>query len=527
MSDELIHRYLDDRSALSEGELDELIAHLRAEPARAAALREQLLLDDLLAQKLAVDRQNFPAQVDQRIADFQRGQEELDAQVTELRQLAEAEIDRPRTWSGTSPWVKYVLALSAAVLIGGVFFASQWLPAQPYTVLKVSKVEGNVTFQQGGQSSAAAVNAALLSGQQVNVPAGGSIDLVYQDATTVWLGGDAAVTFDTDRATGAKRVRIDRGELIASVAPQAAGPMVFTTPHAVATVRGTKLRLAVTETETLLDVTKGLVDFQRLGDQNLQQVAASQSGIATSEAFFPVQALAWPASREGIVYLLSSLEAADDLPYTAVRIPDTNNYLLTELLPRGAAQLRPGTLQWELSGGHLYSDEAGQDVLPQLTGRDELTLEVIFQPAASVATSPARIVALADDGESANLALSQEGSDLVFSLRTEDETIKPLRFSLLAANEPLESVRPKHMAVTYRAGELVAYRSGVEVARSRLAGGTLAEWRGGPLTIGADSRGQHVWRGRVLAIVLSSRCLSVAEIARSEASFRLLSAERK
>ena len=69
--DDLTNRYLDDRSALSPVELNELIAHLRAEPARAASLREQLLLDDLLAQKLAVDRRDFAAQIAQRIADFE------------------------------------------------------------------------------------------------------------------------------------------------------------------------------------------------------------------------------------------------------------------------------------------------------------------------------------------------------------------------------------------------------------------------------------------------------------------------
>src|SRR5689334_20257228 len=66
--DQLFQRYVEDRSSLSVRELDELIAALRADPDFAVAVREQLLVDDLLAQKFTIDRRNFVAQVEQRIA---------------------------------------------------------------------------------------------------------------------------------------------------------------------------------------------------------------------------------------------------------------------------------------------------------------------------------------------------------------------------------------------------------------------------------------------------------------------------
>jgi hypothetical protein len=47
--DALVHRYLEDRAGLAPAELDALIAGLRADPQLGASLREQLLLDDLLA----------------------------------------------------------------------------------------------------------------------------------------------------------------------------------------------------------------------------------------------------------------------------------------------------------------------------------------------------------------------------------------------------------------------------------------------------------------------------------------------
>src|SRR5438067_1463700 len=95
----LIHRYLEDRSCLDPVELNKLIAGLKADPELAASLREQLLLDDLLAQKLALDRRNFLAQVEQRITDFQRGEESLTQQVADLRSLAAAERHRPAAGS--------------------------------------------------------------------------------------------------------------------------------------------------------------------------------------------------------------------------------------------------------------------------------------------------------------------------------------------------------------------------------------------------------------------------------------------
>src|SRR5262245_32459915 len=115
--DWLVQRYLEDRCSLSPRELDELIAGLRADSELAASLRDQLLLDDLLAQKFALDRRNFVAQVEQRIADFQRGHEELSQQVADLRSMAAAERNSMATSARAWRWVRYALALSTLIVI--------------------------------------------------------------------------------------------------------------------------------------------------------------------------------------------------------------------------------------------------------------------------------------------------------------------------------------------------------------------------------------------------------------------------
>src|SRR3954463_3545327 len=143
----LVQRYLEDRSALSVRELDELIAAIKADPNFAASVREQLVLDDLLAQKFTIDRRNFVAQVEQRVADLGRGQNELCKQTADLRSLAAAEKSSPR-------WMRYVLALSVLLVMGGVAAVMRLWPHAP-VIAKVTAVSGEgVRIEQDGESEA-------------------------------------------------------------------------------------------------------------------------------------------------------------------------------------------------------------------------------------------------------------------------------------------------------------------------------------------------------------------------------------
>jgi ferric-dicitrate binding protein FerR (iron transport regulator) len=521
-ADNLIHRYLDDRSGLNEAELDELISLLKAEPARAVALREQLLLDDLVAQKLSVDRKNFPAQVGQRIADYERGQEEMDNQVADLRALAETEIERPTPWAGSSPWVKYI-ALAAALAIAAVFLVPNWLPRSPQAVAKVTAVQGDVQLAAGNTQSAAAAGTAILTGQQITAPEGSSLALEYADKTIVRISGGSRVAFDVDEATGAKRVKIDRGEVFASVRPQgAARPMRFTTPHAVATVLGTELRLTVSETTTLLDVTEGAVQLDRFGAGRSIIVETRQAGIATSERL-ELRELAWPASRDALAYLHTPFEfTPGGLPRMLARNPETGNFRETPLEPVGDAALNEFTFGFNLSGGYLQSADAGFDLQRVMSQQEELTLEVVLAADAWDQGGPARIVALADDGRSGNLALMQEGDELLFTLRgsREDqargEQSSTFRFDSGQPKEPL------HLTLTYRNGLLVVYLDGQEKARTDQFDGSMAAWVDGPLTVGADSSGRSIWRGSIEGFALHARCLDSAEVARNVRNFRVL-----
>ena len=76
--------------------------------------------------------------------------------------------------------------------------------------------------------------------------------------------------------------------------------------------------------------------------------------------------------------------------------------------------------------------------------------------------------------------------------------------------------------MTYRYGELIAYRDGMEIARSTDQRGSLGSWRSGPLTLGADAAGERPWRGVMEAVALYNRCLEPGEVARNARNYRLL-----
>ena len=158
------------------------------------------------------------------------------------------------------------------------------------------------------------------------------------------------------------------------------------------------------------------------------------------------------------------------------------------------------------------------DIAKASRGGSELTLEAIFSPASLEQAGPARILTLGDENGDPDFALAQDGSDVTFSLRTDGKEAQPSpsRLALNTADSPL------HLTVTYRHGELIAYRDGMEIARSKDLWGSLAGWRSGPLTVGADASGEHSWRGIMEGFALYNRCLEPGEVARNARNYRLL-----
>ncbi len=504
--DDLISRFVEDPGAATPEQLEELTAALREQPEMAVRLREQLMLDDLLAQKLTVDRRNFLAQVEQRIADYERAQDEIDSQVADLRAIAETEIERPNRPRGPSLWMNLLMVAAAAALIAGVFLAPDFL-ARGRAVARVESVQGEVATVVGQGFHHLAVGEVLKTDQHVNVPAGGSLVFVYADKTRVELAGGTRVIIGGNPRTGAKALSVAQGEVLASVAKQTAGPMLFNTPHAVATVLGTELRITVDDAATRLDVTEGLVQLAKTDGARPVLVAANETGEVRGQELLPKRSLAWPDNRDSVVFLF---EGNDEL--VVARNPNTGNFRDTPLTKVDSASAE--MLDLQMFGGQFVTEEGGVDVVQLCQRTSELGLEAIIT--AERPRMEGTIAALASKNGRGNFELAQERDRLTFRLSTDATMDAPVTLDL----GPIEADRQTYVAVTYRDGALIGYVDGTEVARREDVRGGLGSWPEGPLAIGGDSVGAQRWRGSVAGFAIHNQAMDAAAIARNVRNFR-------
>jgi hypothetical protein len=183
-------------------------------------------------------------------------------------------------------WIPVAAAILAAAV--GAFFLIG-TPGVP--VAQVTDVRGTVEGDDAG---------AVFAGRGIRTIGRASAAVLrFPDGTTVDLGGDTALDHVDDRGAG-KRITIARGTASAVVRPQPSGqPMVFSTPHGQATVRGTTLRLSVDaegRAGTRLEVKEGKVELQnRAGKSVLVEsghFAVAASGLElTARRAAPVKAL--------------------------------------------------------------------------------------------------------------------------------------------------------------------------------------------------------------------------------------------
>lgn len=516
--DQLMKRYVEDRTSLEPDELDQLIATLRAQPALAVEVHTQLLLDDLLAQKLAVDRRNFLAQVGQRIGDFEQGEEEIYNQVSELRALAEAElVERPTRKSSAA--IAAIVVVVAASLAIGAFLWPLYLPVPPREVAEVRDVSGEVFSLENNQRQPLQGGEKISTGTPFEVAAGSTVRFEYRDKTSVQFGSVTMATkfqLVADRKSQAKFVRLNQGEALADVTPQRnLGPMVFQTPQARAIVIGTQFRLIVSPQDTRLDVTEGKVNFVQTATNSSALITANQSAIA-EPAGLALRPLRWPDVPDQLLFSLRG----DDPRMPLMKQPGSGNtHLKTPLTPHGPAQFVAGVNVYNLNGGSLSSEEGGEDLITNIRLAGAFTIEAIVMPD-TVRATDARIFALGDKGDQACFRLLQRNNELVFQLWTDTAGIPhELKLGKVKAD------RAAHVAIAFDGSTLTGYLQGVE--KSRISGlkSSLA-WAPGVLTIGGDANNRNVWRGTLCDLAIADHALASFEVSRSHGQYQTLFARR-
>jgi FecR-like protein len=465
---ELIHRFLEDPAGLAEADLEQLIAHLRSEPAKAVELREQLIVDDLLGQKLAVDRKNFIVMVQQRLTDYERGEEEVYNQVAELRAIAEAEIERKVHSPGINPWIKFVGGISLIVVPLLCFVVWRYQESAPRAVANVEELSGQVVRVKGSTEEPLRVGQAVSTGETIVAAPGSTVLWKYKDGTTVRILGDSETEISAD-ASLAKQVRLERGELVARVAKQIHGAMVFTTPHATATVVGTELRLVVAETNTQLDVTEGKVDFQRNSSSQVLRLAANESGIATAVNIQENKA-SWPVNRASAAFLYERV----DKPLA--RNPETGNLRVTSLPDEG--------------------DEAGKDTLSFVRKSGEFACDILFTPDKTVIPQPAVLCSFGPYGNE-NFLLLQKGKELIVQLRGASSSTP-----IVVEVGEITLGSSHYLSFACKEGALSAVVDGVEVSIKEEMQTLISSWEEGPLVLKADAGGKRPWTGEIAALAI-------------------------
>lgn len=493
----LLHRFVEDRDGLSEQEYAQLTEVVKSSPELAVQLRDQLMIDEALSQRLAIDRRQFDAQVQQRIADHLRGEDELNQQADELRSLALARLDRaaaePASWSTLLAWGSALILLLA---IGTAVWS--WRNSQQAALLaEVTEVQGQVVIHRFPKNNDeyARTGLSLQQGDQLNVADDARIALTWPDGTRVQLGGGTKIGLP--ETTAGKRVAIVLGNAAANVASQPPGrPMIFETPHAQAIVRGTELYLHVQDDDTRLHVVEGKVELLELQTRDVQLVAGSQSATASSGSKVVLDAIRWPTSQQGLVYLF----AASQRPVLA-----RSGSLLrpTHLTPRDEGAAFNAQRELELSGG-WFEDAAAEEVAARIQAAGAMSLEIVFAPDPAQDDQTQTIFAFHDNG-AAVWSLCQSGQRLLLQTTGNE----PLEMGLLP-----ELGKLSHLAITCDRGHIAASLDGQKLTEATFA--PALPVKASRLVVGgrdADSR----WHGRIAGLAIYDRRLDHEEIGRNVA----------
>jgi hypothetical protein len=509
----LVQRLLDDPETLSEEEWSQLVTAAGEHPALLALLREQWQLDDQLSRLLAGDRQQFARQVEQRVSDHLHGEEELTRQAIELRSLAMERMEAlGRTSSSTSgtAWWAWGLTLSLVALLtlGG----SWWLNRDSQAVaITLADVEGNVIVRRprsGDQYARSQLR--LQGGDTLRVQFDARVTLRYEDGTEVQLAGETELTVP-DLLAGGKQLELQRGELSAVVAPQPVGkPMLFTTPHAEATVVGTQLRLVVRDRETQLDVTEGRVQLAERKTRDSLLVETAESALAIYGERVVKQGSSFPAVREGLSWLF----AGGNKPVLA---SDGRQLQPSSVNASEAGADHNSTGNLNLTGGSFTSTIPSPS-LAQALADGRYSVEILCSPETTQSAETLVLFACAA-GNQLQLAIVQRQEKLFLVHPTPGSAVSEWLSGSVPACELITLAEPGstlHFLVSCDGGRVVVAREGILLGATNIAPpgdditAPVTIYLGGLPTVPQ----QHAWKGRVAGCAVYDRPLQANELKR-------------
>lgn len=225
----------------------------------------------------------------------------------------------------------------------------------------------------------------------------------------------------------------------------------------------------------------------------------------------------WPVSRKGLIFLWETsnrpnLVAGDD-PERACSVS-----------PRGFARLN-NRFAMSISAGAYTAETSDTALLNACKKTNRLTLEVTLVPGRQNQSGPARIVTFSSSPISRNFTLGQEGSQLVFRLRTPQTGENGVNPQLSLCT--IEAGRPLHVVLTYASGQLIAYCNGKEILHTDQVLGDFSNWTPQHLLFGDEWNGERQWAGTLEGIAVYNRTLSPAEVVEHTDAYEKIRKSRK
>jgi len=459
----VMQRFLENRDGLTDGEFQFLLETLRSQPQLAEQLKDQLLMDEQLAQQFHINRQDFLSQFEKRLqaetADspptlFSQ-EEDASAETYALRTAdpvnaetngsdragrisdssetqstraddASDQAGRPREPDSSSQG-RTLFAVFAGLLLAAAGLLRLEYSDAARKIAVVNEVSGMALIYRKDVGIVAAAGMPILPSDEIRVQDAAQLRLTYRDQSQLRIGPKSRIVLQPNASLlpgilageKSKEISLLEGRLEADVKRQPADwPLVLETPHVTANVRGTRLILTVNGDQSQVEVLEGEVSVQSPHHaQSPVKLTAGLQVLATRREF-QVNPGPWPSDREGIVFLL---------PPTATETFSTNQGLRihaegrdqTEVIirPRRNAKWEAGRLRFR-GGAILANPRAASDLLAACKQSNELSLEMTFQTSELSQTGPARLMTFSTSSQNWNFSLVQEDRKILLRLLT-------------------------------------------------------------------------------------------------------------
>ncbi len=216
---------------------------------------------------------------------------------------------------------------------------------------------------------------------------------------------------------------------------------------------------------------------------------------------------AWPARRDGLVFLWQTADAANLVHDPAIGADRA--YTLTAT---GEARLDADFAMLPAGGSFRLEEAEAAPLVAAIQATNELTIEATVTPLGGDGV----VVAAASHRGYAFL-LKQQGERLVLGLRT-----GPRWAYAEAPLVELPPRRPSHLVVSYEPGRLTVWVDGEQRLSSEAIQNDFFHWRAAPLVFGDGG-----WSGRIEGVAIYNRVLPAEAVAEHHRLYRRLTEARR